>query len=104
MTDDPRAQMLRQAAYDAVRSVLASPPDSEEGSRALYDVIDWVAREHGNAAVAELAFQLALDFAAALDVLADAQQLDLLSLADRWFHETAIPDGPDAAAGPGQAG
>jgi hypothetical protein len=47
-----------------------APLESDEGGRALQQVIDWVGREHGTGAVAELAFELALDSAGAIDVLA----------------------------------
>ena len=52
---DPYAHTIRQAAHDAVRALLSTAPDSPEGSAALLEVTAWLAREHGPAALLDLA-------------------------------------------------
>jgi hypothetical protein len=60
---DVYAAVLRQAAHDAVRAVLAAPPDSVMASAALRGVTAWLARTYGPAAVQDLAEELAVDLA-----------------------------------------
>lgn len=103
---DPYARTVRQAAHDAVRAVLAAPPDSPEGSVALREVVAWLAREHGPGAVLDLAEELAVDLAEALDAIAAAEQRAPLEVADRWFHDQPAPSAAQPAdeSGPGAAG
>ena len=56
---DPYAHTICQAAHDAVRALLSTAPDSPEGSAALREVTAWLAREHGPAALLDLAEELA---------------------------------------------
>jgi hypothetical protein len=93
------AAVLRQAAHDAVRAVLAAPPDSVTGSAALRGVTAWLARAHGSAAVQDLAEELAVDLAEAFDALASVDGRDPLTLLDAWFHDQPEPDLPGAPAG-----
>ena len=89
--DEAYAQVIRQAAHDGVRALLAVPPDSEDGAVALRQVIAWLAREHGTAAVLDLAEELAVDLAEAFDALAAVEQRDPQELADAWFHDVGLP-------------
>ena len=66
---DPYGRTIRQAAHDAVRTLLTAPPDSPEGSAALREVTAWLARARP-AAILELAEELAVDLAEALDAIA----------------------------------
>jgi DNA-directed RNA polymerase specialized sigma subunit len=90
--EEAYAQVIRQAAHDGVRALLAVPPDSEDGAVALRQVIAWLAREHGTAAVLDLAEELAVDLAEAFDALAAVQQRDPQELADAWFHDVQLPN------------
>jgi hypothetical protein len=72
----PYARTIRQAAHDAVHALLAAAPDSPEGSAALRDVTVWLAREHCLAAVVDLAEELAVDLAEALEAIAAVEQRD----------------------------
>lgn len=95
---DPHARTIRQAAHDAVRALLATPPDSAEGSVALRDVTAWLAREHGPDAVRDLAEELAVDLAEAFDALAAAEGRPALEVLDAWFHDDPPPEVSDGAA------
>lgn len=88
---NPYARTVRQAAHDAVRALLAAPPDSPEGSAALREVVAWLAREHGPGAVLDLAEELAVDLAEALDALAAVEQRAPLEVVDRWWHDQPAP-------------
>ena len=92
------AAVLRQAAYDAVRAVLAAPPDSATGSAALRGVTTWVADAYGIGAVQDLAEELAVDLAEAFGALASVEGRDPLALLDTWFHDQPAPDVPGAPA------
>jgi hypothetical protein len=70
--DDVYSTVVRQAAHDAVRALLAAPPDSAAGTLALRKVTGWLATEHGDDAVRDLAEELAADLAEALAALAPA--------------------------------
>lgn len=90
----PTPTRARSAAHDAVRALLTAPPDSPEGSAALREVTAWLAREHGPAAAFDLAEELAVDLAEALDAIAAVEQRDPVEIADRWFHDQPAPDVP----------
>ena len=94
--DQAYAAVIRQAAHDAVRAVLAAPADAPEGSAALREVTTWLVREHGPAAVRDLAEELALDLAEAFDALAAAERRAALAVLDAWFHDHPAPDLPGA--------
>jgi len=100
---DDHAQIVRQAAHDGVRALLASPPDSDEGSAALRGVINWLVAEHGPAAVLDLAEELAVDLTEAFGALAAVEERDPLELADAWFHDERLPGVHDMAPGSEQA-
>ncbi len=95
---DPHARTIRQAAHDAVRALLTTPPDSVEGSVALRDVTAWLAREHGPEAVRDLAEELAVDLAEAFDALASAEGRPPLEVLDAWFHDDPLPEVPGGTA------
>jgi hypothetical protein len=95
---DPYARTIRQTAHDAVRALLRAPPDSPEGSAALREVTAWLRSAHGSDAVRDLAEELAVDLAEALDALAAAERRDPLALVDVWFHDDPAPQIPDATA------
>jgi hypothetical protein len=97
---DPYSRVIRQAAHDAVRVLLSTPPDSVEASSGLGEVLRWLGREHGPHAVSDLAEELAVDLAEALEALAGVERRDPLELADRWFHDQAPP--PQPARPPGR--
>jgi hypothetical protein len=97
---DPYARTIRQAAHDAVRALLTASPDSPEGSAALREVTAWLAHEHGPAAVLDLAEELAIDLAEALDAIAAVERRDAVEVADRWFHDQPAPDVAGPAADP----
>jgi predicted ArsR family transcriptional regulator len=65
-----------RAAHDAVRALLSAVPDSPEGSAALREVTLRLARERGPVAVLDLAEELAVDLAEALDAIAAVEQRD----------------------------
>lgn len=96
---DPYSRTIRQCAHDAVRAVLAASVDSPEGSMALREVVAWLARSHGPAAVRDLAEELAVDLAEALCALAAVEQRDPQVVADGWFHDEPAP-GSDVEGGP----
>src|SRR4051794_24647668 len=98
---DPYALTIQQAAHDAVRALPTSAPDSPAGSAALREVTAWLVHEHGLAGVLDLAEELAVDLAEAVDAIAAAEQRDGLEVADRWFHDQPAPDvpGPTATLG-----
>jgi hypothetical protein len=98
----PYARTIRQAAHDAVHALLAAAPDSPEGSAALREVTVWLAREHCLGAVVDLAEELAVDLAEALDAIAAVEQRDAVEVADRWFHDQPAPDVAGPAADPGR--
>ena len=85
------AAVIRQAAHDAVRVLLAAPPDSLTGSLALRQVTTWLVAEHGAAAVTDLAEELAADLAEAFDALAAAEGRPALAVLDGWFHDVPPP-------------
>ena len=91
---DPYALTIRQAAHDAVRALLTKAPDPPEGSAALREVTAWLAHEHGQTAVLDLAEDLAVDLAEALDAIAAVEQRDPVEIADRWFHDQPAPNVP----------
>ena len=86
------------------RALPTAAPDSPEGSAALRELTTWLARGHGPAAWLDLAEELAVDLAEALDAIAAVEQRDPVEDADRWFHEQPAPDVPGAAADPGRDG
>ena len=92
-------RVLRQAAYDAVRAVLAAPPDSVTASIALRGVTSWLIRVYGPGAAQDLAEELAVDLAEAFDALASAEGLEPTELLDVWFHDQPEPPPPDTRAG-----
>jgi hypothetical protein len=92
--DEGYAAVIRQAAHDAVRAVLDAPPGSLDGSAALREVTAWLLREHGPAALRDLAEELAVDLAEAFDALASAERRDALAVLDGWFHDHPAPDLP----------
>jgi hypothetical protein len=100
--DGVHAAVIRQAAHDAVRVLLAAPPGSLTGSLALRQVTTWLVAEHGAAAVTDLAEELAADLAKALDAFAAAEGRPALAVLDCWFHDVPPPwDGstiPETAA------
>jgi hypothetical protein len=104
--DGGYAAVIRQAAHDAVRALLATSPDSIAGSQALREVTTWLAAEHGAAAVIDLAEELAADLAEAFDAVAAAEGRPALAVLDSWFHDIPPPltaPGLTSAAEPGEA-
>jgi hypothetical protein len=104
--DEAYAAVIRQAAHDAVRALLAASPDSITGSQALRAVTTWRAAEHGAAAVIDLAEELAADLAEAFDAVAAAEGRPALAVLDRWFHDVPPPaaaPGPTRPADPSEA-
>jgi hypothetical protein len=105
--DDVYAAVIRQAAHDAVRALLAASSDSIAGSQALREVPTGLAAEHGAAAVIDLAEELAADLAEAFDAVAAAEGRPALAILDSWFHDVPPPPltAPDRtrAAEPGEA-
>ena len=107
--DGVYAAVIRQAAHDAVRALLAAPPESLTGSLALRQVTTWLVAEHGAAAVTDLTEELAADLAEALDALAAAEGRPALAVLDGWFHDVPPPwggpttPGTAAPADPGEA-
>jgi hypothetical protein len=95
--DDVYAAVIRQAAHDAVRALLAASPDSITGSQSLREVTTWLAAEHGAAAVIDLAEELAADLAEAFDAVAAAEGRPAPTILDRWFHD--VPPPPLTAPG-----
>jgi hypothetical protein len=51
-------------------------------------------REHGPGALRDLAEELAVDLAEALDAIAAVEQRDPVEVADRWFHDQPAPNLP----------
>jgi hypothetical protein len=96
---DAYARVIRQAAYDAVRALLSTPPDSVEGSAALRNVTSWLMRRHGPDAVADLADELAVDLAEAFAALAAVECRDPLAVLDAWFHDQPEPELPGPELG-----
>ncbi|HEX8518982.1 MAG TPA: hypothetical protein VF667_05270 [Pseudonocardia sp.] len=94
-TPDARAYalVLRQAAHDAVRAVLAAPPESATASMALRGVTAWLVRTYGPGAAQDLAEELAVDLAEALDALSSVEGRHPLALLDAWFHDEPEPPG-----------
>jgi hypothetical protein len=88
---DPYARAIRCAAHDALHALLRAPADSPAGSEALRAVTDWLVFEHGRTAIRDLAEELAVDLAEALDAIATAEGRDPLVVVDRWFHDTPQP-------------
>jgi hypothetical protein len=104
--DDVYTAVIRQAAHNAVRTLLSAPPDSIAGSQALREVTTWLAAEHGGAAVLDLAEELAADLAEAFDAVAAAEGRPALAVLDRWFHDVPPPaaaPGPTRPADPSEA-
>jgi hypothetical protein len=100
---DAYARVIRQAAYDAVRALLSTPPDSVEGSAALHEVTSWLMRSYGPGAVADLADELAVDLAEAFDALGAVECREPLAVLDAWFHDQPEPDVSAPVAEPGTA-
>jgi len=85
-----------------LRALLTAPRDSAEASAALREVTAWLAHEHGPAAALDLAEELAVDLAEAMDALAAVEQRDAAEVADAWFHDQPEPDLPGPDADPGR--
>lgn len=58
-------------------------------------MIGWLAREHGPAAVSDLAEELAVDLAEAFDALAAVERREPVTVADEWFHDRPLPEVPE---------
>jgi hypothetical protein len=58
---------------------------------ALREVMAWLAHEHGLAAVLDLAEELAVDLAEALEAIAAVEQRDAVEVVVRWFHDQPAP-------------
>jgi hypothetical protein len=97
-TADSYGHTIRQAARHAVHALLTMAPDSPEGSAALREVTARLAREHGPAAVLDLAEELAVDLAEALGAIAAVEQRDAVEVADRSFSDQPGPELPDSGA------
>jgi hypothetical protein len=92
--DEVYARVLRQAAHDAVRVVLAAPAGpatSSTGSAALRGVTSWLLHRYGAAALQDLAEELAVDLAEAFDALASVECRDPLTMLDAWFSDESAP-------------
>jgi hypothetical protein len=96
-SDEVYGAVIRHAAHNAVRALLAAPADSVAGSRGVRAVTDWVAAACGPDAVRDLAEELAADLAEAFAALAAAERQPALSVLDGWFHD--VPD-PSVATAP----
>ena len=102
--DEAYAAVIHQAVHDAVHTQLAAPPDSVAGSLGLRKVTDWLAAEHGEGAVRDLAEELAVDLAEAFAALAAAEGNPALTVLDSWFHDVPEPSFAAAAAPHGPEG
>ena len=90
-SDEAYAAVIRQAAHDAVRALLAAPPDSVAGSRQPARGDRLAGGRDGAAAVSDLAEELAVDLAEAFDALAAAEGRSALAVLDGWFHDVPAP-------------
>lgn len=96
---DPYAEVLDQAAADAVRVLLTDPADG----RAVRAVVGYLGERFGPDAVRDLAEVLAADVAELMTVLAEIQGRAPHVLLDEWTHDEPRPDMPEASDGRGSA-
>jgi hypothetical protein len=75
----------RSRAYEAVRAVLSDDHNYERGVAGARDVAEAVLAEAGVDGLAEVAVDLALRLASALERIAADQGLAAVDLADIWF-------------------
>jgi hypothetical protein len=75
----------RFRAYGSVKAVLASDHDVEHGSAAVRGVVTTVLAESGVDGLAEVAVELSLRLASALERSAGDQGLAAVDLAEVWF-------------------
>jgi hypothetical protein len=92
---DLHAAVIRQAAHEAVRALLAAPPGSMTGPFGLVAATSWLKSEHCLGAVVDLAEELAIDLAVAVDALGTAEAA---RGADRQTAGLPTPQ-PDTPAG-----
>jgi hypothetical protein len=75
----------RFRAYESVRAILADGDDVEGGHAAARDVVTTVLRESGVDGLAEVAVELALRLASALERIAGDQGIAAVDLAEVRF-------------------
>lgn len=75
----------RHRAYESVRAVLSDDHNHERGVRGAHDVAAAVLAEGGVAGLADVAVELSLKLASALERIAADQGLAAVDLADVWF-------------------
>jgi hypothetical protein len=85
---DPYAEVLDQAAADAVRALLADPADGHT----VRAVVGYLGERFGPDAVRDLAEVLAADVAELMTVLGEVQGRDPHVLLDEWTHDEPRPD------------
>jgi hypothetical protein len=82
MADVPRS---RFRAHEAVAAVLSDDHNFERGVQAVQAVADTVLAESGPSGVTEMAVELALKLAAAVERAAAEDGVPAADLADIWF-------------------
>ena len=75
----------RSRAYDSVRAVLSDDHNHERGVASAHGVATAVLAESGSEGLAEVAVELSLKLASALERIATEQGLAAVDLADVWF-------------------
>lgn len=91
MSDDGAASgesvdlYARARAYDSVRAVLSDDHNYERGVAAAQEVLAVVLAESGVDGLAEVAVELSLKLASAMERIAGDQGLAAVDLADVWF-------------------
>lgn len=75
----------RARAYEVVQALLSDDHNHERGVAAAHDVVLAVLGEAGPDGLAEVAVELSLKLASALDRIATDQGLAAPDLADVWF-------------------
>ncbi|MDT7702962.1 MAG: hypothetical protein QOJ30_5287 [Pseudonocardiales bacterium] len=85
---DLYAEVLDQAAADAVRALLADPADGHT----VRAVVGYLGERFGPDAVRDLAEVLAADVAELMTVLGEVQGRDPHVLLDEWTHDEPRPD------------
>jgi hypothetical protein len=78
-------EVHRIRAYESVRAVLSDDHNHERGVGVARDVVGRVIAEAGTDGLAEVAVELALQLAAALERIAAEQGLAAADLAEVWF-------------------
>ena len=77
--------LARYRAYESVRNVLASDHDDERGAAAARAVVTSVLAESGVDGLAQVAVELSLRLASAVERRAGDQGVAAVDLAEVWF-------------------